>query len=44
MRAVRHGPLRMVTEYDQLTKFGMSEMDIRHGSVQRDRIAYDGVL
>ncbi|MFH9731869.1 hypothetical protein [Streptomyces sp. NPDC017260] len=36
--------LRAVLEFDQLTKFGLSEMDIKHGSFQRDRVAYDGLL
>ncbi|AZM47813.1 hypothetical protein DMB38_20275 [Streptomyces sp. WAC 06738] len=36
--------LRAVLEYDQLAKFGLTEMDIKHGSFQRDRIAYDNVL
>lgn len=36
--------LRVVLEYDQLVKFGLTEMDIRHGSFQRDRIAYDNAL
>ena len=36
--------LRVVLEFDQLTKFGLTEMDIKHGSFQRDRIAYDGLL
>ncbi|WP_274032547.1 hypothetical protein [Streptomyces sp. MMBL 11-1] len=36
--------LRVVLEFDQLTKFGLSEMDIKHGSFQRDRIAYDNAL
>jgi hypothetical protein len=36
--------LRAVLEYDQLTKFGLTEMDIKHGSFQRDRIAYDNAL
>lgn len=36
--------LRVVLEYDQLVKFGLTEMDIKHGSFQRDRIAYDNAL
>jgi len=36
--------LRAVLEYDQLTKFGLTEMDIKHGSFQRDRMAYDNAL
>ncbi|MFE2539043.1 hypothetical protein [Actinacidiphila glaucinigra] len=36
--------LRVVASYDQLVKFGLSDMDIRHGSFQRDRIAYDNAL
>lgn len=36
--------LRVVLEFDQLAKFGLTAIDIRHGSYQRDRIAYDGLL
>lgn len=36
--------LRVVLEFDQLQKFGLTEMDIKHGSFQRDRIAYDNLL
>lgn len=36
--------LRVVLEYDQLVKFGLTEMDIKHGTFQRDRIAYDNTL
>lgn len=36
--------LRAVLEYDQLVKFGLTEMDIKHGSFQRDRVAYDNAL
>lgn len=36
--------LRAVLEFDQLTKFGLTSMDLRHGSFQRDRVAYDGLL
>ncbi|MEV5264820.1 hypothetical protein [Streptomyces werraensis] len=36
--------LRVVLEFDQLVKHGLTEMDIRHGSFQRDRIAYDNAL
>lgn len=36
--------LRVVLEYDQLIKYGLTEMDIKHGSFQRDRVAYDNAL
>ncbi|MGW3153720.1 hypothetical protein [Streptomyces sp. NPDC001089] len=36
--------LRVVLEFDQLVKFGLSDMDIKHGSFQRDRVAYDNAL
>lgn len=36
--------LRVVLEFDQLSKFGLTQMDIKHGSFQRDRIAYDNAL
>lgn len=36
--------LRAVLEFDQLAKFGLTAMDLRHGSYQRDRVAYDGLL
>lgn len=36
--------LRVVLEFDQLTKFGLTEMDVKHGQFQRDRIAYDNAL
>lgn len=36
--------LRAVLEFDQLVKHGLTEMDIKHGSFQRDRVAYDNAL
>lgn len=36
--------LRVVLSFDQLAKFGLTELDIKHGSFQRDRVAYDGLL
>jgi hypothetical protein len=36
--------LRAVLEFDQLAKIGLTAMDLRHGSFQRDRVAYDGLL
>lgn len=36
--------LHVIAEYDQIWKVGLTEADIRHGSYQRDRIAYDNIL
>lgn len=36
--------LEITAEFDQLTRVGLTDLDIRHGAYQRDRVAYDGLL
>lgn len=36
--------LHVICEFDQLTKLGFTEMDLKHGAYQRDRIAYNNLL
>lgn len=36
--------LQVVCSFDQLSKLGLRWLDLRHGSYQRDRIAYDNLL
>ncbi|MFE5853205.1 hypothetical protein ACFQ61_08285 [Streptomyces sp. NPDC056500] len=36
--------LRVTCGFDQLAKIGLSDVAIRHGAYQRDRIAYDNLL
>ncbi|WNI17627.1 hypothetical protein [Actinacidiphila sp. ITFR-21] len=36
--------LHVTAEFDQLAKTGLTDINIRHGAYQRDRIAYDNIL
>lgn len=36
--------LHVICEFDQLTKLGFTELDLKHGAYQRDRIAYNNLL
>ncbi|MFF1693123.1 hypothetical protein ACFVXC_05775 [Streptomyces sp. NPDC058257] len=36
--------LHVTCEFDQLAKIGLTDVNIRHGAYQRDRIAYDNIL
>jgi hypothetical protein len=33
-----------VCEFDQIMKVGLTEVDLKHGMFQRDRITYDGIV
>jgi hypothetical protein len=36
--------LVVTCEFDQLMKVGMTEVDLKHGAYQRDRMTYDGIV
>lgn len=36
--------LHVTCEFDQLAKVGLTDINIKHGAYQRDRIAYDNIL
>jgi hypothetical protein len=36
--------LEVVCEFDQLMRIGLSEVDLKHGVFQRDRITYDNLV
>jgi hypothetical protein len=36
--------LHVICEYDQIWKVGLTQVAIKHGCFQRDRIAYDNIL
>src|SRR5262249_24162936 len=36
--------LHIICEYDQIWKVGLTEVDLKHGTFQRDRIANDNIL
>ncbi|WP_156178996.1 hypothetical protein [Saccharothrix sp. ST-888] len=36
--------LTVLCEFDQLTRVGLTEVDLKHGVFQRDRITYDNIV